>query len=149
MASITIFQILSIVRSKDHDWYEKSSQEDRKVFSPYLCLLWMGFTKKENTLIMLNDYVNRYVFSLHKHPELLWHLFCAIGDKKFEKLVFVKKDGNKKFSKSKDLLSNFYGIGERESNIYLQNLSLNDVLDIASFMGYDKEEISALKKEWS
>lgn len=149
MASITIFQILSIFRSKEHSWYENSSQEDRKVFSPYMCLLWMGFTKKENTLLLLNDYVNKYVFSLHKHPELLWHLFCAIGDKKFEKLSFVKKEGNKKFSKTRELLSSFYGAGEREVNIYLQYLTYDDILDIASFMGCDKEELSVFKKEWS
>lgn len=149
MTAITIFQIMGIFRSKEHLWYENASDGDRKIFSPYMCLMWMGFTKKEQVLILLNDYVNRYVFSLHKHPELLWHLFCAIGDKKFEKLVYVKKENNKKFSKSRELLSNYYGIGDREATIYLQQMTVTDVLDIAAFMGCEKEDLTSLKKEWS
>ena len=149
MANITIFQIIGNVRSKEHGWYEQASTDDKKVFSPYMCLLWLGFTKKDRMLLVLNEHVNKYVFSLHKHPELLWHLFCAAGDKKFEKLNFVKKEGNKKFTKTRELLSNYYGVGERETQLYLKNLSFEDVVDIAAFMGCDKDEISTIKKEWS
>lgn len=136
-------------RSKDHAWYDACTDVDRKAFSPFLCLLWLGFSKKEGFVLMLNEYVNKYAFSLHKHPKLLWHLFCAIGDKKFEKIVFVKKEHNSKFNKTRELIAQYYGIGNRESSIYLSNMNLDDVLEMANFMGYEKDELTTIKKEWS
>lgn len=90
----TIFDALRAMQENNIEFFRKLSPQDAKGISPYLLLLWVRhpLSNEAERLLNVDELVNPFVFSLSKHPSLLYQLFCvAQSGMPFAKFLFDKK----------------------------------------------------------
>jgi hypothetical protein len=142
---ITIFDILRLIDQKKFDAIER--EEISKAFVPFLTNRWLTGTDDAAQIYIANEIANRYVFSLHKHKNLIWKLMCCTTSGTPQRYQYIK---TQKSSASKDvikLLAEYYNCSEKEAAKYAKQHSKEDLMEIATFLGRDKDEQTKLKKE--
>ena len=99
-------------------------------------------------MVLTNELVNKYIFSLADHKKLLLKLLCVAngyGGNPYYK--FNKKKGSSTPNLIK-LLMNYYKVNEQHATDSLQLLTSGDIIEIAESLGYDKTDIKGLKEEY-
>ena len=145
---LDIFALMSQLDVKDYDAWDNLTDEQRKELSPYMLLRWLSGTKDERQLVFLNELVNPLVFSLGDHKELLLKLLTVCTDGQRKRYTWRNfKSGKKLSSKALQLLKEHYSYGDREAKDALPLLTPGDLLELAELQGWQKEDITALKKE--
>ena len=92
---LDIFVTISQVDKKNITFLSELSEDDRKGFFPVVVQRWLSGITDENVILKLNDNSNPYVFSLHKHPNLLYQLFCTTSSGKVRRRNWLKQEGKK------------------------------------------------------
>ncbi|QDJ96415.1 hypothetical protein Xoosp13_229 [Xanthomonas phage Xoo-sp13] len=78
----------------------------------------------------------------------MYLLLTACSDSKSKRYSWIKKKGkDKKAAVSVSAIAQYYDISKSEAIGYLPRLTLEDVLDMAEDLGYDKEQIKKIKTE--
>jgi len=146
--ALDIFHLLGQIDKKDTLFYSKLTDEQRKAYSPLVSMRWMSGTSDERQIIYLNELVNRFVFNMGDHKELLFKLQCAAssGTPRRYNWMAAKTSGGKK-NKGLDIVMQYYDYGVREGKAAMALLGSEDILLMAEELGYQKEELAKLKKE--
>lgn len=148
--ALDLFALLSSLDAKDYDLWDKLTDEQRKEFSPYMTLRWLMGTNDQRQLVFLNELVNPVVFAFgSQHKELLLKLFAVCTSGQRQRYTWRNFKSNKKASKALDLVKERYGYGDREAKDALKLLSKDDLIELAESVGWQKEDVNALKKELS
>jgi len=77
--------MLSAVDRRDKEWYNNLSDDDKKLFAPFIAMRYVSSVKgdsffQEHYLEMTNEFVNKHHWSLSKnHKGLLWKLMAMTG----------------------------------------------------------------------
>ena len=148
---LDIFQVLRKIDSKDRKFFDSLSEDELKGFLPFLIMRWMSGTSDPMQVYMLNELVNPYVFSFSDNKELLYYLLTTVSDdKRIKRYSWIKgPTANKKSSMPEALsvIKEYFGYNNKEAEDALNILSDEDIIDYASQLGKQKEEISKLSKE--
>lgn len=146
--ALDIFHLLGQVDKKDTLFYSKLTDEQRKAYSPLVTMRWMSGTSDARQIIFLNELMNRFVFQIGDHKELLYKLQCAAssGSPRRYNWMSAKTSGSKK-NKGQDVVMQYYDYGVREAKSVMHLLSSEDILMMAEELGYQKEELAKLKKD--
>lgn len=141
-----IFEFMKEIDSCNIDHYKNMPEEERKKIFLYLIQRWMTGTYDEKQILLINQFVNTKVFSLYKHPDLIYKLLCAssTGKKRY------KWEGRKKKNAVTSLiefLCEFYECSRQDAEQYATILDSEAILDMARDFGADKERISKIKKD--
>lgn len=145
---------LRAIDTKDKDYYDSLSTEEKKGFAPVVLMRYMSSASDSNDehayhLIAMNDLVNVNFWELSKHPELLHKLMCsaAIGSERFHKWIpgLKKRNTNKIFV----FLTRVYPLlNNDEFNIWVQKNSIDDFKDLLRQYGVQKDEEKELTKHF-
>jgi hypothetical protein len=109
---LDIKSMMSAVDTRDKTWYSRLSDEDKKLYSPYMTMKWTASVEHkekaihEFTLEEVNENVNKHLWTLSKnHKALLWRLTAMCGStfKLFHKWIYPKKSKTSEKSKMKEL----------------------------------------------
>ena len=101
--------MLSAVDRRDKEWYNKLSDDDKKLFAPFIAMRYVSNVKadvffQEHYLEMTNEFVNKHHWSLSKgHKGLLWKLMamCGAYENFFHQYVAApKKQAKNKFTQT-------------------------------------------------
>ena len=70
--------------SKDRDFYNSLTDEERKKFSPYLMIRWSSTVQgtqelQEYYVQSCNHYLNKHFFTVNRHPQLQWLMSTAVS----------------------------------------------------------------------
>jgi hypothetical protein len=145
---LDIFKVLERIDLQDKTFYTKLSKEDKKLFVPIVVMQWLSCSNNVSQNILLNEIVNKNIFTLYKHPELLYKLMtiCTNGKKNFYKW---KKPANKNinFPLSINIIKESLGYSTKNAIQSLPSLKNDDILEIARDLAYDDTKIKDLKKE--
>ena len=82
---LDIKAMMRAVDTRDKQWYNNLSDEDKKLYSPYMTLKWSASVDsdqffKEHYVEMTNELVNKHLWTLSKnHKGLLWKLTAVCG----------------------------------------------------------------------
>jgi hypothetical protein len=144
---LDIFKTLKNINSKNANYWDELTDEEKKGFYPIVIIQWMSGTKDPAQIYFLNCFVNQYIFQFYKHPELLYHLMCVCSAGTKERPVWRKKKKSSKFPKSVLVIQRYFGYNKRHAEDALKCLSGNDIMEFAEELGYQKEELKLLKKE--
>ena len=148
--SFDLFDGLHQLSKRDLQWYDKLSEEDKKAASPFVIARWMTGTSDPAQIIRLNTFVNPYCFSLGQDKALLFKLIAAAATGKTTRYQWLKSPGSKKAMKlSVTALSQYYDVSTREAALYLKTVNKEDIIEIAEQLGWEKDELTKLKKEVS
>lgn len=144
-----LFQFLGQLQASYPLAYDDLSDEAKKSFSPVVIQRWMTGACSKEQVLMYANIANRFVFSLGKHPEILFKLFAACSlddDQRFKWLKGPSKKGKSK-KLCVQLLASELQCSSREAEEYLSLLSESDILDMAKSAGLQDDEIKKIKEE--
>jgi len=142
-----IFAALNAINVKNLDYFDNLPEGELKELSTYLLLKFMGSSYDPAQIVLLNEYVNLYGFTLQKHKKLLIQLMsiCTNGEEQRYKMLKSKKENKNNIIIS--VIREYYGYSEKEAKMAIPILKKNDILKIAEITGIQKEEITKLNKE--
>lgn len=146
---ITIFDILAQIDQKDIHFYENLPEQVQKAEHPLVLMKWMSGSNDPLKIILLNELVNPYVFNLHKHKRLVMKLLttCANGKKTRYKWTKLKSAKGVNQPKLIGLIKQTYSYSTRHAISALPLFSNAQLLEMAIDLGYQKQELTAIKAE--
>ena len=139
---LDIKRLMRAVDSRDKQWYSKLTDDEKKMYSPYMTLKWTASvghkerTVKEFYIEEANENLNKHLWTLSKnHKGLLWRLTAMCGSTfvLFHKWIYQKKTTTNPKSKMKELQEIFPTAKQKDL----------DVLDITM----SNKEFTELKKQ--
>ena len=146
---LDIFALLSAIDSpKSKDIYSNLTDDEKKGFAPLIVMRWMSGTSDERQIILLNEFVNQYVFSLAKHPHLLMRLLQVASSKTNKRYQWIGIKSSKKNKLSQKVVQEYFEMSAREVNLLNPFPPESEIMQMAEELGWQKEEITALKKEF-
>jgi hypothetical protein len=146
--SFDLFDGLGQLGQRNMRWFDELSDEDKKGAHPFVLGRWMTGTSDQAQLVRLNTFFNPYCFSLGQEKALLFKLLAAAATGRNRRYNWIKAPGAKSSTKLKvEAIEQYYDVTTREANLYADQVSAEDVLEMAELLGWDKDEINKLKKE--
>lgn len=145
---LDLFKILDAISRKNVDYYNTLTDEEKKEFQPFVIMRWLTGTYTKQQLFLLNALVNPVVFDFQHHKQLLYNLLVCSTTGKTQRYVWNKPpSSNKKNKLAINVLCDYYQFGPREARDALPLLSHEKVIEYAEDLGWQKDEITKLKKE--
>ena len=146
-AKLDIKRELRAVDTRDYNFYDGLSDEEKKAFSPYILMRYTSNVQgdrdlQEWFLETTNEYVNKHHWTLSKnHKPLLWKLFAAtgVGQTMYHQYLAAGKKG--KANKIEKLLCELYPTMKLEDiKILAQMMTDEDKKELFDKMGFDKTQ---------
>lgn len=146
---LNIFDILQQIDRGDLHIWENLTEEQRKEFSPFMTMRWMSCTDDVRQIFFLNELINPIVFNMHKHPQLMLKLLTACSSKIQQRYKWIKAPVAVGGVKSRPLqvVKEYYGYPSRQAKDVMTLFSKDDILTMATELGYQKEDMKLLKTE--
>ena len=146
-AKLDIKRELNAVDQKNYDFYDNLTDEEKKVFSPYILMRYTSNAQGADADIQewfietTNEFVNKNHFDIAKHKNLLWKLYAAtgIGSNFYHPyLVAGKKE---KANKIEKLLCEIYPTYKMdEIHLMASMMDEKDINELFDKMGFDKKQ---------
>lgn len=138
---------LRAVDTKDYNFYQNLSDEERKEFSPFILMRYSSNIQgdadlQEWFLEMTNECVNKHHWTLSKnHKGLLWKLFAAVGAGVTGYHPYLAAGKKEKVNKIEKLLAELYPSKKIEDIKILANMmSKEDKDELFDNLGFDKKQ---------
>ena len=146
-AKLDIKRELSAVDQKNYNFYDNLTDEEKKVFSPYILMRYTASTQgdreiQEWFLEMTNEMVNKNHWDLSKnHKALLWKLFAATGAGVNCYHPYLAAGKKEKANKIEKLLCDLHP-AMKMSDIKLMGslMTKKDKEELFDNMGFDKKQ---------
>jgi hypothetical protein len=137
---------LNAVDSKNYEFYDNLTDEERKAFSPYILMRYTSNVQErpvqEEFLERTNEFVNMHHWTLSKnHKALLWKLFAGvgIGMNVYHPYLAAGKKG--KANKIEKLLCELYPAKKMdEIKLLASMMDKKDKDELFDMMGFDKKQ---------
>lgn len=125
---------------RDKNFYDSMSEEDQKLYSPFMMMKYMASVKgeqwmQEHYVEMINECVNKHLWTISKYKKFAWILtaMCGVEQAQFHPLLgSKKKTGN---SDKQKLLTQLY-----------ENMKSDDIDVLAEIN--DKKELKELARDF-
>ena len=144
---LDIFKLLSKIDSSKKDIYLELTDEEKKCFFTLVVMRWNSGTNDEQQIQLINTFVNPYVFNLANHPHLLMQLLQVSSTKERKKYQWLAIKSNDKSVLTNKVIKEHFDISDRELKLMAVKPTPSEILLMAEELGWQKEEISKLKKE--
>ena len=145
---LDIFSLLgSIDNSRSGDIYTNLSDDEKKGFAPLVVMRWMTGTSDERQIMLLNEFINPYIFPLAKHPHLLMQSLQVASSKRPKRYTWMGIKGGKKSTLANKVIAEYFDYSMREVNLLSPRPSDAEILQMAEELGWQKDEVTKLKKE--
>ena len=146
-AKLDIKRELRAVDTRDYEFYDGLTDEEKKAFSPYILMRYTSNVQGDKDLQAwfletTNEYVNKNHWTLSKnHKPLLWKLFAAtgVGQTMYHQYLAAGKKG--KANKIEKLLAEIYPAMKLEDiKILAEMMTPEDKKELFDKMGFDKAQ---------
>lgn len=148
--ALDVFQLLGQLDKKDYQIWDHLKDDQKKEFSALVTMRWMTGTSSAYQLVLLNELVNTTVFAMPEHKELMMKLLAVCSDgsqKRYGWVNYKMASGSKKTKLAVKLIAARYDINESDAQDTLLHFNQEELIEIAESLGWQKDEISELKKE--
>jgi hypothetical protein len=146
-AKLDIKRELNAVDRKVYNFYETLTDEEKKVFSPYILMRYVSNVQgdrdiQEWFLEMTNELVNKHHWVLSKnHKNLLWKLFAATGAGVNCYHPYMAAGKKEKANKIEKLLVELYpAMKLSEIKLLASMMDKKDIEELFDKMGFDKKQ---------
>lgn len=138
-----IFPFLNQLNRGKVNAYSELSSEDQKQVAAFTCMGFLSGTTDRLQVVLLNEFVNSYVFALPK-PQL----FLLLGVATTGKSHSIKWPGQLKNQNTLSIkvLNDYFGCSSRESLLMQDKYSQQEIIAMAEELGYGDDELKKLKK---
>lgn len=142
-----LFQFLGQLNKRDLQAYDKLTDEGKKAAHPLVIMRWLSGTSDQAQIVRLNEFANKYVFSLGSEKPLLFKLLAASCTGKTGRTQWLKGPGGSSTRLSLEAIKAKYGCSTREAEHYIKLLDPTDILEYAEEAGWDKDQLKKLQTE--
>jgi hypothetical protein len=146
-AKLDIKRELNAVDLKNYDFYTNLTDEEKKVFSPYILMRYTASVQgdrdiQEWFLEMTNEMVNKNHWDLSKnHKSLLWKLFAATGAGVSCYHPYLAAGKKEKANKIEKLLVELYpAMKMADIKMLASMMDKKDKEELFDKMGFDKKQ---------
>jgi hypothetical protein len=146
---LDIFTALAASDRKQGQFYAMLSDEEKKGFVPTVHMRWLSGTGNSTQVTMVNEYLNPYVFSLYRHPEMLWKLTTVCTTGRQQRYQWVKAPSKTTTGKTNviKLIMEYFKYSATHATEALPLLGKDALLAIADELGWQPDDITKLKRE--
>lgn len=145
---LDIFDVLKEIDKRNINFYDSLGDDKKKQFVPLLTMRWLSSGTALDTGLQ-NTILNPTVFRLHRHPGLLYKLMVATSDGKSRRYSWIKKKSKDKSAPiTTSIIATYYQCSKKDALRYKKRMTIEDILEMADALGYDKEQVKKLKAEW-
>lgn len=147
-------KVMAAADKKDYDFYDNLSDEDKKLFSPYMAMRWLATVSGNEDLqvyylLSTNEKVNTQLWDINKHPKLSWLSIAAaspgVGNQNHQWVGSLKKNTKKTLLRKK-IIEYFPTIKDDEIDIMIELNSDESLREWFESQGLDNKEIKELLK---
>lgn len=147
--------LLSAIDKRDYTFYKRLDPDAQKEFSPLVIMRFMSSAPDKNgmhefCLLTINEFVNKDLFSLSKHPELVYMLLCLSGTGKnlFHKWIknTIKEKNNALWIRMFREMSD--DLKDDEVKILRMKYTKKSIHDLALSLGKNDKEANDIKKSF-
>ena len=142
-----LFDMLAKLGKRDMSAYSSLDEEGKKAASPLVIMRWLSGTSDQAQIVRLNEFANKYVFSLGQDKDLLFKLLAASCTGKSSRFNWVKGPGSKNTKLAVQAVKSKFGCSIREADQHLRFLENSDVVQYAEEAGWDKDQLKKLQLE--
>lgn len=142
-----LFAFLGQLNKRNLEAYDQLTDEGKKAAHPLVIMRWLSGTSDQAQIIRLNEFANRYVFSLGNEKPLLFKLLAASCTGKTNRTQWIKGPGGSSTRLSLEAIKAKYGCSTREAEHYIRLLDAADILQYAEEAGFDKDQMKKLQAE--
>lgn len=145
---LDIFKVLEQVDTKQHDAFSNFTDVEKKGYAPLVVQRWLTGTYNKTQIILINELLNPYVFSLQQHKELLWKLttVCTSGTK--QRYVWNKTlTDSSTNSECIKCIKQYFNYNTKHAKIVYNTIDKLLVIDMAEELGYTDSDINKIRKE--
>lgn len=146
-SSFDLFAFLSRMNARDQLAYSKLQDDAKKAAAPLVIMRWLSGTSDPAQIIRINQFVNPYIFSLGKEPELLFKLMASSCTGKVSRVNWLKGPSGTGNRLAVKAVMEHYELSSREASEYLMVMSPADVVSCAESLGWEKDQIKKLSTE--
>jgi len=146
-AKLDIKRELNAVDQKIYDFYDNLTDEERKVFSPYILMRYTSNVQgnadlQEWFLEMTNEMVNKnYAIIAKDYKELMWKLYATIGVGANYYHPYLAAGKKEKANKIEKLLAELNpAMKISDIRIWASMMSKKDKEELFDKMGFDKKQ---------
>jgi hypothetical protein len=141
-----LFAGLGSLNRRDLQWYDSLADEGKKAAHPLVIMRWLSGTSDRAQIVRLNEFANKYIFSLGTEKALLFKLLASscTGSKR---VTWLKGPSTSSTRLAVKAVQDMYEVSAREAEQYLGLLDSEDVLHCAEHAGWDADAIKKLKAE--
>ena len=132
---------------RDKNFYDQMSEEDQKLYSPFMLMKYMASVKgeqwmQEHYVEMINEVVNKHLWTVSKHKKLAWILtaMCGVEQGQFHPwLGSKKKTGNN--DKQKMLTTLYENMKQDDIELLAEINDKKEQKELARDFGNDDKQI--------
>ena len=146
-AKLDIKRELKAVDTRDYNFYDNLTDEEKKAFSPYILMRYTANVQGDQSLQewfleMTNEYVNKNHWELSKnHKPLLWKLFAGTGVGQSMYHPYLAAGKKAKANKIEKLLAEIYPAWKLDDIKKLAAMmDKKDIDELFDKMGFDKKQ---------
>jgi hypothetical protein len=143
---LDIFETLKAINKHKADWLDNQPEEARKGFLPVIVMRWMSGVHSEYQVQALNQFVNPYIFSLYKYPDLLYKLMVAVAEGGYSRATWIKGPTTAGESAKVDVISKFYNMSSREARLYNKKFTSDELKEMAKTLDYQPDQLKKILK---
>ncbi len=135
---LDIKQMMRAVDTRNKNWYKDLSDDDKKLYSPYMTLKWTASVEHKDAAVQefyveeANENINKHLWTLSKnHKGLLWKLSAMCGSTfvLFHKWIYPKKKTTSK-SKMKELQELYPNAKQADLDVLDARMSAKDLKEL-------------------
>ena len=142
-----LFAFLGQLNKRNLQAYDALTEEGKKAAHPLVIMRWLSGTSDQAQIVRLNEFANKYVFSLGAEKPLLFKLLAASCTGKVQRTQWIKGPGASSTRLSLEAIKAKYGCSTREAELYIGMLESTDILQYAEEAGFDKDQLKKLQAE--
>ena len=145
--SFDLFALLGQLNKRNLQAYDQLTDEGKKAAHPLVIMRWLSGTSDPAQIIRINEFANKYVFSLGTEKPLLFKLLAASCTGRSSRSQWIKGPGSGSTKLTVEAIKARYNCSSREAEMYLGSLDASDVLQCAEDAGWDKDQLKKLQTE--
>lgn len=143
---LDIKSMMHAVDSRNKNWYDNLSDDDKKLYSPYMTMKWTASVEHKEQAIQefyieeVNENVNKHLWTLSKnHKSLLWKLtsMCGSTFQMFHKWIYPKKKTASTKSKMKELQEMFPNAKQKDLDVMDATMTTKEFTELKKQHGMD------------
>jgi len=145
---LDIKSMMQAVDSRNKNWYDNLSDDDKKLYSPYMTMKWTASVEHKERAIQefyieeVNENVNKHLWTLSKnHKSLLWKLtsMCGSTFHMFHKWIYPKKKTSSTKSKMKELQEMFPTAKQKDLDLLDATMTTKEFTELKKQYGIDSK----------